>query len=790
MNSFTALLATPSAATADPSKHVNYTYGMVLGVDDFTQEFAYLSGRDRWLARDCLGYGTASGLAVSVEPNAETGDTEVVVTAGTAVSPRGQLIKVTPAQCASLNKWLAGASNAQTVKDRLGLPPAGALRLYVVLCYRDCPTDPVPIPGEPCRSEDAATAPSRLQDGFQLELRFDPPDQTEEDALRDFVKWLNEHVTFADDGGPFTGLADFVKTIRQAVVTPSSPPASPPDFLLDSPPNVMHVPAADSCEYLRTAFRLWTTELRPLWRPASVDPCGCGASTTAAQQKVFDDSLLLAELDVPLNADGSLNTGLDVNINEERRPFLLSLRMLQEWLLCGRCCAAAGGGTVLSPPVFSPPVLSPPVASPPALLLDAPHTFATLYLVSPNVVRAWLHFPQVLNVPVAAIQIDASETAAPIAAQPASVTRLAPNLNVFDLQLSAPLKSASRIAVGFDTSQIKEQGSTITLLDALNTHGTTYALDSDGHTLSAYLGVTARALADMSDVSLPNPQANQVLTFQGGKWVAAPLPAAGGTTGPAGGDLAGNYPNPIVARLQGRNVGTTPPSLNQVLTWDGGQWTPANPPSPLPLPQPQISVKPGDPAGGDLGGTYPNPSVFKIQARAVSNAAPNNSDVLTWNDAQKQWQPAALPAPPPPPSQPVINLLPFATIVQATGTQIPTFRCWFNIDAPTNRATVTKLPITAIKVMAETINAPDFLTTQKISAVNPVPNTRNLFDVQLLKFVSLLRFVFDLNLVSVQVGGTNQTALEYMKSSGVNFDGFNGSNLVTVFVPLGTINLG
>jgi len=31
---------------ADPSKHVNYTFGMLLGVDDFKQEFAYLSGRD------------------------------------------------------------------------------------------------------------------------------------------------------------------------------------------------------------------------------------------------------------------------------------------------------------------------------------------------------------------------------------------------------------------------------------------------------------------------------------------------------------------------------------------------------------------------------------------------------------------------------------------------------------------------------------------------------------------------------------------------------------------------
>ena len=36
-------LGTP---TFDPSQHVNFAKGMVLGVDDFSQEFAYLAGRD------------------------------------------------------------------------------------------------------------------------------------------------------------------------------------------------------------------------------------------------------------------------------------------------------------------------------------------------------------------------------------------------------------------------------------------------------------------------------------------------------------------------------------------------------------------------------------------------------------------------------------------------------------------------------------------------------------------------------------------------------------------------
>lgn len=342
----------------DPTQHVNYARGMVLGVDDFVQEFTWLDGRDRWQARDALGYGTLSGLRVMAEIDGTDGP-RLHVGAGSALMPSGRHVCVPADQCAVINRWLAKSDNAAIVNRLLnpGSPPLsppvsppavtdGTVSLFLTLCWADCKTRPVPIPGEPCRSEDELMAPSRIADDFRLELREFAPLQTEEDALRDFVRWLRANVQIDDTSPPAVSGDDtvWIEALRPGIqpwldAAASSPALSPPasfeslgDYLFDLAGPIV-VASGELCAFLRVALRFWVTELRPLWMAMRCH--------RAEQRDV--DCLLLARVSFDVQWIGGSPAGAwqivgsppAIAIDETTRPVLAHMRWLQEWALCG-----------------------------------------------------------------------------------------------------------------------------------------------------------------------------------------------------------------------------------------------------------------------------------------------------------------------------------------------------------------------------------------------------------------------------------------------------------------------
>src|SRR5437773_1918378 len=111
------------------------------------------------------------------------------------------------------------------------------------------------------------------------------------------------------------------------------------------------------------------------------------------------------------------------------------------------------------------------------------------------------------------------------------------------------------------------------------------------------------------------------------KLAAGVIPSSLPPNGSAGGDLSGSYPNPSVNKLLGVSLNSTAPTSGQVLKFNGTQWAPGI----------DNAGTSGGPAGGDLSGTYPTPVVAGIQGVAVNNSAPTNGQVLKFNGTE--WAP-------------------------------------------------------------------------------------------------------------------------------------------------------
>jgi hypothetical protein len=96
----------------------------------------------------------------------------------------------------------------------------------------------------------------------------------------------------------------------------------------------------------------------------------------------------------------------------------------------------------------------------------------------------------------------------------------------------------------------------------------TYITESEVSGISGYLqdqitGITgggSSTLDGLIDVVLTTPVSGEVLFYDGIKWINKNISSINGISGAAGGDLDGNYPDPVVVQVHGRD---------KTLTYDG-----------------------------------------------------------------------------------------------------------------------------------------------------------------------------------------------------------------------------
>lgn len=157
----------PCGCETSAFARLRYSYGQRLTAVDLLDEQSYLIGKDRFVARHVLGAGILCGLrAVRGDGPPERTPT-IRVSRGAALDLCGRAVVVEHDQCLDVAAWYARR------REDLDWEGPGTYPAWVGLRYRECPSDPVRVPRDPCGCDGEGCAYTRVHESFELALHAD-----------------------------------------------------------------------------------------------------------------------------------------------------------------------------------------------------------------------------------------------------------------------------------------------------------------------------------------------------------------------------------------------------------------------------------------------------------------------------------------------------------------------------------------------------------------------------------------------------------------------------------------
>ena len=157
----------PNCATTALTRN-HYFTGKLMVERDFTDEQHYLMERLRLHNQRLHGEGVVCGLQIRQHKNPACQDRYVMLEPGSAIDCCGKDILVAAEDTIDIEAFPA----VQALFDK---PDDKDHVLQFRICYRECPTEDIPVLYDECGCDDSQCAPNRILETYAVDVQVDPP---------------------------------------------------------------------------------------------------------------------------------------------------------------------------------------------------------------------------------------------------------------------------------------------------------------------------------------------------------------------------------------------------------------------------------------------------------------------------------------------------------------------------------------------------------------------------------------------------------------------------------------